>query len=114
MVTLLWPRIRKQNQDLVERGGGELPLQYLHRIMTDDPHVAERVLLQSQQQVADPGSMHFDTDEVALRVPAGKVQEMLAIAESDLQGAWRIATEARRQIQHDGLELEAETWPKPR
>ena len=58
------------------------------------------------------GSMHLDSEEVALRVPAGKVRQMLAVAETDLECAGRIAPEASHQIQHGRLELEAEAWPR--
>ena len=93
VVALLGPGIGEQDQELVEEAARDLLLEHLDRVVADEAHVAERRLLQPEQQPADTRAVHLDADEVALRVRRGERQQVLAVAEADLQGARRLAAE---------------------
>ena len=88
-MALLWPGIRKEHEDLLQRRRRQLLLQYLHRVVADDAHVAQRRRLQRQQQPADAGAVDLDTQKVALRVRGREPQQVVAVAEADLRAQRR-------------------------
>ncbi len=65
-----------------------------------------------QHQVADAGPMHFDAEEIPLRVRRGECDQRFAVAEPDLERACRVAAEDRRQVKRTFHGFEAESWPE--
>src|SRR6267378_3316167 len=112
VVALLRPGIRKQHQDLVHAVRGDLPLEDLDRVVTDDAHVREPPLLEPEQQPADPGAMDLDTQEIPPGMRGRERQQVLAVAEADLDGARGVAPEQRLGLEPLGPERDAVLRPQ--
>src|SRR3984893_10682660 len=99
VVALLRPGIREQDQDLVHGPRGDLPLEHLDRVVTDDAYVREPPLLEPEQQPADPRTMHLDAEKVPPGMRARERQQVVAVAEADLDGERCVAAEQRADLE---------------
>ena len=111
-MAFLGPRIRKQDQDLLHAQRRDLRGEHLHRVVADDAHVAQLLRLERQQQPPDARAMHLDAEEVALRVRGRKPQQVIPVAEADLDRAGGRAREQRAQVQRLVGELEPVLGPQ--
>ena len=86
MVAFLRPRVRKQDER--PRPGSAVSPGVV-KTSTASWQITRTLghlpLLESQQQVADAGPMHFHTQVVAFGVSRGKGFEVVAVAEADLE-----------------------------
>src|SRR5690606_37092668 len=78
---------------LVQRAGRDLLAQHLDRVMLVDTQVAQAGGRGGVEQPADAGAMHLDADEIARRLVLAGVQQLLAVAEADLDHARGLAAE---------------------
>ena len=92
--------------------GGELRVEHLHRVVADDAHVAQLLRLECQQHPPDAGAMHLDAEEVALRVRGRKPQQVVPVAEADLDRAGGRARVQRAQLERLRAELEPVLGPQ--
>ena len=104
--------IWKQQLHLIEASGCDLMVQNLDRVLLYDTQVTELGLAGRQQQVADARPVHFDADEVALGSTLRALEQMLAIAEADLERASRDPSEYSIQVKHARLERDAIARPQ--
>ena len=111
-MAFLGPRIRKQDQNLLHAQRRHLCGEHLHRVVADDAHVAQLLRLEGEQQPPDPRAMHLDAEEVALRVRTRKPQQVIPVAEADLDRAGGRARVQRAQVQRLGGELEPVLGPQ--
>ena len=86
-MALLVPGIREVDADFVQRGVGDLVLEHFDGVVVIQAHVVRVVCGQCVEQAADAGRMHFDADQVAVRIARRGVAERLAVAEADFEHA---------------------------
>jgi hypothetical protein len=91
-----------------------VPLEHLDGIPADDAHIAQPPLLEGEQQAADARAVHLDAQVVPLRVGGGERDQVLAIAETDLEGARRGAREQPLQIERALDRVDAVLRPQGR
>src|SRR5262249_11320965 len=60
----------------------------------------------AQQHTAHSGAVHLDTQVVSLRMAAGESDQVVAVAEPDLDGAGSAAPEEGREIERLALKLD--------
>lgn len=87
-------------------------IQHVDGIVRDDPEIADMRLARFYQAVTDTRLMDFDANEVGGRVFKCLLHQRIAIAESDLKSARRIACEKRHEIERHGRKVEAEVRPQ--
>ncbi len=107
----LGPGIGKQQLQLVQAVRCDLALQHLDRIVRDDTQVRRAGFGSLQQQMADAGTMHLDTQEIALGRCERTLEQVIAVAEADLERSGRGAPKERIKIEQHGCELDAITRP---
>ena len=89
-------------------------MQHFDRIVRDHAQVGDASLAGREQQVTDAGPMYFNAEKVALRSADSALQQMLAVAEADLERAHRDAAEHAIQVERADGELDAITRPQGR
>src|SRR5690606_32299921 len=93
VVSLLVPGVGEVDAHLIQRAGRDLLAQHLDRVMLVDTQVAQAGGRGGVEQPADAGAMHLDADEIARRLVLAGVQQLLAVAEADLDHARGLAAE---------------------
>jgi hypothetical protein len=73
--------------------------------------MGQLLLLEAQQQAADPGAVNLDAEVVALRVHRCLGSEVVPIPETDLEGDGGLSAEGRSEI--EGHRLEGNAVPGP-
>src|ERR1700681_643869 len=111
VMAFLRPGIRKQQLHLIETAGGNLLAQHLDCIVGDDAQIGHAGLGCREQQVADPGTVYLDAEEVAVGLRQRALEQMLAVTESDLQRACCDAAEQPRLVQYLRHKFDAKTRP---
>jgi len=91
--------------------GRDLPLEHLDCVVTDDAYVREPPLLEPEQQPADARTMHLDAEKVAPGMRARQRQQVVAVAEADLDGERCVAAEQRADLEQLRPERDAEVRP---
>jgi hypothetical protein len=104
-MSLLRPRIGKEDVHEGDGGGRNLLLKHLHGVMADHAQIAQRRRFRAEQQTSYARTMHLDADAIDVRMRGGKFEQRLACAEADLHHARRRATEQRLQSRS------ASRWP---
>ena len=112
VVPLLGPGVREQDEDLVHGAGWDLLLEHLDRVMADEAHVVQLPGLKRQHHAADAGAVHLDPEEVALRIRGGEVEQVVPIAEADLDRARGGTPEQRSGIEQRGREFHPVLGPQ--
>ena len=74
-------------------------MQYVNRIVGDQPKVADAGFLQRQKAVTDPGLVHLYAEEVVLRAAGSLLDQRLAVAEANLEHAGCPAPEQVVQVE---------------
>jgi hypothetical protein len=113
VMSFLRPRVRKENVRAIECVRRNHVLQHFHCIVLDDSHVTERMLPDLLQQTAHARRMHFKREVILLRVRRRDFRGCFTHAESDLQYAWRTATEGAIEIDERGRIFDAELREQP-
>jgi len=90
-MALLRPRVRKEYEHLLQPLRGDLLREHLDCVMADHAHVRELPGFERQQQPADAGPMDLDTEEIPLGMGLRQRRQVLTVAETDLERAWRRA-----------------------
>src|SRR5689334_25296044 len=80
--------------------------------MRTGAHVGQVVSGRQHQQVAYARPMYLDAEIVTLRMRGRERREVFAVAEADLERAWRRTAKQRVEGQHRGRVLHAVTWPE--
>ena len=112
MVTLLRPGVGKEDEDLLQPLRGDLLPEHLDRIVADDAHVRERARLEAEQHPPDSRAMHLDAQEIPARISGGEGEQVLAVAEADLEGTRRLAPERRERLERARGEFDPESRPQ--
>jgi hypothetical protein len=99
VVALLVPRIREEDQHLVERARRDRLLEHLDRVVRDHAQVRQPRVARGLQQATDAGAMHLDAEVVALAMRGRERREVLAVAEADLERERRDAAEDGREVE---------------
>jgi hypothetical protein len=82
-----------------QRGRRHHLAKHLHRVVLDDAHVAQLLLAHQLEQRTDARRVHLQAEQVVLRVLRGVGGAGVAHAEADLQHAWGLAAEGRREVE---------------
>src|SRR6267143_591866 len=72
----------------------------LESAVTDDAYVRQPPLLEPEQQPPDARTMHLDAEKIPRRVRGRERQQVVAVAEADLDGAGCVAAEQRAHLEH--------------
>lgn len=79
-----WPRVRKQDERAIDRGGRKRRHDQAC-IIGKDPNIVEPTPLDLAKQLDYPVLEYFAADKRGLRILLGQAREMLAAAETDLE-----------------------------
>ncbi len=93
VMSLLRPGIGKKHENFIETRRRQMALKYFHGVMADHPDIPQRKLLQAEQNPTDARTMDLDAQKIPLRVRCSECEQVLAIAEPDLDGTGGRPTE---------------------
>ena len=65
-----------------------------------------------EQAVPDAGLVHFDAQEVPVRVLRGLLHQAFPVAEADLEDQRRLPAENRREVERSGRIVQAVDGPE--
>ncbi len=99
MMTFLGPGIRKKKMESIQAGFWDGLIQHPNRIVTNDTDIGNVMLLQLQQQVAHPGTMHLNTEKIPVGMFLSHLAQCIPIAESNFTDHRRIPTKKGRKIE---------------
>jgi beta-glucosidase len=111
VMTRLGPGIGEQQLQFVQAIRCDLALQHLDRVVRDEAQVRCAGFGGFQQQMSDAGTMHFDAQKVALGRRECAFEQVIAVAEADLERSWRGAPKQGIEVEQPLFELDAKTRP---
>ena len=111
VMTRLGPGIRKQQLQLVQAVRCDLALQHLDRIVRDEAQVRCADFGGLQQQMSNAGTMHLDAQEVAPGCRECPFEQVIPVAEADLQRSRRAASKELIEVEQPWSELDAKPRP---
>ena len=110
-MAFLRPRVREVQVDTLECALRHLLFEHLNGIMNYQLEVRHAGLSRLDQAMADARFMHFDAEEVLVRVLRRLLDECFAIAETDLENNRGTAPEQCVKIAGNAVVIEAVVRP---
>src|SRR5580698_5694585 len=105
------PGIGKKNQDLIDAGGWDLLLEHFNCVVADDAQVRQRRLFNSEQQAPDAGPVDFNAKIIAFRMGGCECEQVIAVAEANLDDLWRGAAEGSIKVKRGALKRDTKQRP---
>jgi len=112
VVAFLGPWIGEIDVDPLQRPGGNLVGQDLDRVMLDQLEVREASLAGFQEAMPDTRLVHFDAEEVQVRVVERLLHQCVTVTETDFEHDLCRVTEDCDEIDRRGTEVNAVGWPE--
>ncbi len=91
VMAFLWPRIWKEHMDAVQAAERDHVAHDFNGVVLDDAHILELKIGNLPEQTADARRVHFNANEVGLRLLRCDLRGGFSHAEADFKNSWRVA-----------------------